>query len=216
MRRAQRYITLALLLSGTACASSGPAENAPLAAEMANKPDSAANMVPPGFGSLRQDEIAIRLEAPGLVLRAVPLDEGIIRLLTQDSYRVLRELQESNRPRIADILRRNGGRPPALWYVSFYGLDPDTRFSPLDLVITSGGRDFRAIDVIPLSAGWGEQRLRQRETQSAIYIFDGEIDTDHPLTVRFLNERDESWEQTLQRIERERALVRARAGRAEK
>lgn len=204
----------AAVLAG--CASSGPAENAALATELSNKPDSTANMVPPGFGSLRQDEIAIKLEAPGLVMRAVPLDEGIIRLLTPDSYRVLRELQESNRPRIADILRRNGGRPPDLWYVSFYGLDPDTRFSPLDLVITSGGRDFRAIDVIPLSAGWGEQRLRQRETQSAIYIFDGEIDTDHPLTVRFLNERDESWEQTLQRIERERALVRARAGRAEK
>lgn len=207
---------LLLVIASAGCASTGVPENAPLAAELSNKPDSAANMVPAGFGSLRQDEIAIRLEAPGLVLRAVPLDEGIIRLLTPDSYRVLRELQESNRPRIADILRRNGGRPPALWYVSFYGIDPDTRFSPLDLVITSGGRDFRAIDVIPLSAGWGEQRLRQRETQSAIYIFDGEIDTDHPLTVRFLSERDESWEQTLQRIERERALVRARAARATK
>lgn len=213
-----KRIVSILALAGvvTGCASSGTAENPTLATELSNKPDSAANMVPPGFGSLRQEEIAIRLEAPGLVLRAVPLDEGIIRLLTPDSYRVLRELQESNRSRIADILRRNGGRPPDLWYVSFFGLDPDTRFSPLDLLITSGGRDFRAIDIIPLSAGWGEQRLRQRETQSAIYIFDGEIDTDHPLTVRFLNERDESWEQTLQRIERERALVRARAGRAEK
>lgn len=209
-------MVLALALGGSGCASSGTAGSGTLATELSNKPDSSANMVPPGFGSLRQDEIAIRLEAPGLVLRAVPLGEAIIRLLTPDSYRVLRELQESNRPRIADILRRNGGRPPALWYVSFYGLDPDTRFSPLDLVITSGGRDFRAMDVIPLSTGWGEQRLKQRETQSAIYIFDGEIDTDHPLTVRFLNERDESWEQTLQRIERERALVRARAGRAEK
>ena len=216
MRDILRLLSLALCFMASGCASSGTPENAPLATTLANKPDSAANMVPAGFGSLRQDEIAIRLEAPGLVLRGVPLDEGIIRLLTPDSYRVLRELQESNRTRIADILRRNGGRTPDLWYVSFYGLDPDTRFSPLDLVITSGGRDFRAIDVIPLSAGWGEQRLRQRETQSAIYIFDGDIDTDHPLTVRFLNERDESWEQTLQRIERERALVRARAGRAEK
>lgn len=210
------FFSLMILVVAGGCASSGTAESATLATELSNKPDSAANLVPPGFGSLRQDEIAIKLEAPGLVMRAVPLDESIIRLLTPDSYRVLRELQESNRPRIADILRRNGGRPPDLWYVSFYGLDPDTRFSPLDLVITSGGRDFRAIDIIPLSAGWGEQRLRQRETQSAIYIFDGEIDTDHPLTVRFLNERDESWEQTLQRIERERALVRARAGRSEK
>lgn len=213
---ARSMLLAGALLLAYGCASSGAVENSPLSSGLENKPDSAANLVPPGFGTLRQDEIAIRLEAPGLVLRAVPLDEGIIRLLTPDSYRVLRELQESNRTRIADILRRNGGRPPDLWYVSFYGLDPDTRFSPLDLVVTSGGRDFRAIDVIALSAGWGEQRLRQRETQSAIYIFDGDIDTDHPLSVRFLNERDESWEQTLQQIERERALVRARAGRVGK
>jgi hypothetical protein len=62
-----------------------------------------------------------------------------------------------------------------------------------------------------LSTGFGEQRLRQRETQSAVYLYPGEIDVDHPLTVTFQGERDATWEQILQRIERERALVRARA-----
>lgn len=174
-------------------------------------PDS-TGLVPAGFGTLRQDDIAIRLDAPGLEMKAIPLGERIIRLLTPDSYRILREMQESNRRAISEIVRRNGARGADLWYVSFFGIDPDTRFTPLDLVITSGGRDFRPLDVIPLSSGWGEERLHQRETQSAIYVFDGEIDTDHPLTVRFATERDESWEQILQRIERERALVRARAG----
>ncbi|MEO8194304.1 MAG: hypothetical protein ABI681_10685 [Gemmatimonadales bacterium] len=169
--------------------------------------------VPAGFGSLRQDDIAIRLEPQGLIVRAIPLDESVIRLLTPDSYRALRDLEESNHRTIESITRRSGGRPPDLWYVSFYGLEENARFSPMELVITSGGQDFRPLDVIPLSTGFGEQRLRQRETQSAVYVYPGEIDVDHPLTVTFQGQQSVIWEQLLQRIERERALVRARASR---
>jgi hypothetical protein len=167
--------------------------------------------VPVGFGSLRQDDIAIRLQPAGLIVRAIPLDENVIRLLTPDSYRALRDLEQSNRVAIERVTRRSGGRRPAAWYVSFYGLQPDARFSPMELVIMSAGQDFRPLDVIPLSTGFGEQRLRQRETQSAVYLYPGEIDVDHPLVVTFQGERDATWEQILQRIERERALVRARA-----
>ena len=84
---------------------------------------------------------------------------------------------------------------------------------PGQLVITSGGQDFRPIDVIPLSTGFGQQRLRQRETQSAVYVYSGDIDVDHPLTVSFQGQQSVLWEQVLQRIERERALVKARATR---
>ena len=59
----------------------------------------------------------------------------------------------------------------------------------------------------------GEQRLKQREAQSAIYLFDEAIDLDQPLSVTFQNVRDDTWEQILTRIERERALVRARAAK---
>ena len=169
--------------------------------------------VPVGFGTLRQDDIAIRLELQGLIVRAIPLDENLIRLLTPDSYRALRELQESNKQSIAAVTRRTGGRAPDLWYVSFYGVEPDVHFSPMELVITSSGRDFRALEVLPLSSGFGEQRLKQRETQSAIYLFDEAIDLDQPLTVTFQGIHDDTWEQILTRVERERALVRARASR---
>ncbi len=169
--------------------------------------------VPPGYGTLRQDEIAIRLELQGLIVRAIPLEENLIRLLTADSYRALRELQESNKQSIAAVTRRSGGRPPDLWYVSFYGVAPDVRFSPTELVITSSGRNFRALEVIPLSSGFGEQRLRQRETQSALYLYDEDVDLDQPLTVTFQDQQSATWEQILTRVERERALVRARASR---
>jgi hypothetical protein len=167
--------------------------------------------VPVGYGTLRQDDIAIRMELPGLIVRAIPLEENLIRLLTPDSYRALRELQESNKQSIAAVTRRTGGRAPDLWYVSFYGVQPDVHFSPMELVITSSGRDFRPLEIIPLSTGFGEQRLRQREAQSAIYLFDEAIDLDQPLSVAFQNARDDTWDQILTRVERERALVRARA-----
>jgi hypothetical protein len=193
------------------CATSG-SPGAPPVATVAGAEDTTATVsVPAGFGSLRQDDIAIRLEPQGLIIRAIPLDEDVIRLLTPDSYRALRDLEESNRTSIESITRRSGGRRPTSWYVSFYGLQPEARFSPMELVITSAGQDFRPIDVIPLTTGFGEQRLRQRETQSAVYLYPAEVDVDHPLTVSFQGERNSSWEQLLQRIERERALVRARA-----
>jgi hypothetical protein len=176
--------------------------------------DTLSHGIPAGYGSLRQDDIAIRLEPQGLIVRAIPLDESVIRLLTADSYRALRDLEQSNRRTIEGIARRSGGRAPDLWYVSFYGLEENARFSPMELVITSGGQDFRPLDVIPLSTGFGEQRLRQRQTQSAVYVYPGDIDVDHPLTVSFQGQQSVIWEQLLQRIERERALVRARATRS--
>ena len=205
----------AAVIAAVACASGAPAASGQqqgVLAPIADDTIGRAN-IPVGFGTLRQDDIAIRLELQGLIVRAIPLDENLIRLLTPDSYRALRDLQESNKQAIAAVTRRTGGRAPDLWYVSFYGVEPDVHFSPMELVITSSGRDFRALEVLPLSSGFGEQRIKQRETQSAIYLFDEAIDLDQPLTVTFQNVRDDSWEQILTRVERERALVRARASR---
>lgn len=198
--------TVAACASGTQSAAGQSQTLTPIADDTTGRAS-----VPVGYGTLRQDDIAIRMELPGLIVRAIPLEENLIRLLTSDSYRALRELQESNKQAIAAVTRRTGGRTPDLWYVSFYGVLPDVHFSPMELVITSSGRDFRPLEVIPLSSGFGEQRLKQREAQSAIYLFDEAIDLDQPLSVTFQNIRDDSWEQILTRVERERALVRARA-----
>jgi hypothetical protein len=210
MMRAWAALAGVIALSLACAPPSTPAETA--AAPVVE--DTLAHGIPAGYGSLRQDDIAIRLEPQGLIVRAIPLDESVIRLLTADSYRALHDLEQSNRRAIEGIARRSGGRAPDLWYVSFYGLEENARFSPMELVITSGGQDFRPLDVIPLSTGFGEQRLRQRQTQSAVYVYPGDIDVDHPLTVTFQGQQSVVWEQLLQRIERERALVRARATRS--
>jgi hypothetical protein len=173
-----------------------------------------AGMIPPGYGTLRQEDLAIRLQPPGLVVRAIPLDESLIRLLTPDSYRTLHDLRSSTANRLAGVSQRIGGRSVSSWLVTFFGVEPDVRFAPMELIITSGGRQFRPLEIIPLSAGFGEQRLRQRETQTAVYAFEGGIEVAQPIAITFMNERSDVWEHVLPRIERERALVRARASRA--
>jgi len=175
-----------------------------------------SQVVSPKYAIIRQslaDAIASGEYQPG---QRLPSESDLVKTFAASRptvIRALRELQESNKQAIAAVTRRTGGRAPDLWYISFYGVQPDVHFSPMELVITSSGRDFRPLEVVPLSSGFGEQRLKQREAQSAIYLFDEAIDLDQPLSVSFQNLRDDSWEQVLTRIERERALVRARASR---
>jgi hypothetical protein len=126
-----------LIIAGGAYACAPPSAASEIAVAPVVEDSTARGGVPAGFGSLRQDDIAIRLEPQGLIVRAIPLDESVIRLLTPDSYRALRDLEESNRQTIESITRRTGGRRPDLWYVSFYGREENARFSPMELVITS-------------------------------------------------------------------------------
>ena len=177
------------------------------------------NFVPAGFGSLRQDDIAIKVTpTSGLQVRAVPLDERLIRLLSPDSYRSLHDLVRGKERELNAIRTRTRLPSYSLWYVSFNALEQgETRYSPQELIINNVGRDFRPIDVLPLTPGFGEYRLRQRETQSAVFVFDGQLDLNQPLTATMEGTPSVTdWAQVVQRVERERTLVRARAGGATK
>jgi hypothetical protein len=168
-------------------------------------------LVSAGFGTLRQDDIAIKLQLSEVLVRLTPLEESVIRTLSPDSYRALRELVESRRPAITRLATQHGLLRGSVWYVSFYGLAPEAHFSPLELTVSSTGRDFRPVEVIPLSSGFGSQRLQPRETQSALYLFEDALDVNQPLTVSFGGQQSSSWAVTLRTIERERALIRSRS-----
>lgn len=230
-----RVALLALLLPLAACTPSGSSTpaSAPAPAQVSPTPptptaatgtsggrnaqdqavrDSSAALVPPGFGTLRQDDIALRVAQFGLQVRAIPLDETVIRVLSPDSYRALRDLVASQGDRLRDLQRRTALPRLSLWYVSFFALQQgETRFSPMEFNVSNVGRDFQPLDVIPLSPGFGSQRLRQREVQHALYVFDGQIDVNQPLAIVYETARNDEWSILLQRIERERALVRSRA-----
>ena len=175
--------------------------------------DSSRLLVPAGFGSLRQEDVAIRVIRRGLQVQAIPLDETIIRVLSPDSYRALRELLASRKPALDSLARRTGLGGFSVWLVRFHSLERgETPFSPMEFIVSSVGRDFRPIDVLPVTPGFGQQRLRQREVQQALYVFDPQVDVNQPITVQYETTRNTEWSVVLARIERERVLVRSRAG----
>jgi hypothetical protein len=212
--RLVRVALLACVSVLTACGSGGAPAPSTRPAPDSQAGDTLRNaLIPAGYGTLRQDEISVRLQLPSVQVRAIPLDESVIRVLSPDSYRALHELVQGRRGEINALAARRGVRNPSLWYVSFFGLEPESRFDPQAIVINAGGRDYHPLEVVPLTTGFNSQRIRSRETQSAIYLFDEGVDVNQSLVVSMDTVRSASWSGTLRAIERERALVRSRAAR---
>ena len=205
-------VSLVIALWG--CSPRNAQDVAPVPVTGATVAGDTSGLVPPGYGLLRQDDVALRLQQLGMTVRLIPLDESVLRVLSSDSYRTLRDLRESRRDAVANIARRASQRAPSLWYVSFHNQEQgEARFSPTSIVITNVGRDFRPLDVVALTAGFGAQRLAQRESQSAILVFDETLDVKQPLVVTYEGAVNSEWNDRLQRIERERALIRSRLSR---
>jgi hypothetical protein len=172
-----------------------------------------STLIPAGFGTVRQDSISIVLQPEGVRVSAIPLDESVIRVLAPDSYRSLHATLESRRQQIMQRAAMHSVRDPRVWIVRFVGLAPDARFVPTDFTVTSGGREYCPFDILPLSPGFGSQRLQPREQQSALLLFEEGLDVSQPLVVTMGSQRNTDWETILLKtIDPERAAIRARAG----
>lgn len=216
-----RFLPLALLgvvLTGVlvACGGGAPATPTTVPAPAPARRDSTASgLIPPGFGTLRQDDISIVLEGDGFRASLLPLDEAVIRLLAPDSYRGLRNLLDSKRQQIMQRASARGMRDPRVWQVRFFGRAPDARFLPTDITLTSGGREYRPIDVVGVSAGFSEQRLQPRDTQIGLLVFEEGLDVSQAVVVTMGAARNSDWDNApgkiLTRLDTERASARARA-----
>lgn len=204
----------ASVLAGGACSPLSTPRTDPVADTARAVRSDTGGLIPAGYGSLKQDDISLRVSQFGLQVRAIPLDESVIRVLSPDSYRALSDLVRSQQVRLDEVRRRTALSNLSLWYVSFFGVElGEARFSPMELIITNVGRDFRPIEVLALSPGFGQQRVRQREVQHGLYAFDGQLDVNQPLVLSYETSRAREWSSVLERIERERSLVRSRARR---
>lgn len=209
-----RAFGLMILLSacGGAGTASLPAPSPALPPTRVTVDSSVATMVPAGYGTLKQDDISIKLQGPGVLISVMPLDESVLRVLAPDSYRALHAIVESRRQQIAQRANLRGVRDPRVWLATFTGLEPDARFIPTDVTVTSGGREYRPLDLLPLTSGFGQQRLQPREVQRGLLLFEEGLDVSQPITVSVGSERNSDWESILRTIDLERAAVRARTG----
>ena len=168
------------------------------------------SLPPVGFGSLRQEDVAVHVNAGSIQLRVMPLDELILRLLAPDSYSALHSLRESNSEDIGEIARRNGAVEPGIFLVTVFAAVEQAQFDPEQLTIVSRNRLFRPVGILPMSPLWNQHRLAQRETATAVYVFEDGIAVLEPFTVDYGGVRSDQWGRALQRIERERARIEAR------
>lgn len=172
------------------------------------------DLPPVGFGTLGQDDISLRFQTPNFLISIMPLDERIIRLLAPDTHASLQRLLEARRSEVEEAARRQGIRTPTLFLVTFFGKQDHARFDPEALTVTSQNRFFRAAELLPVSPGFDDRQLRQRETATAIYMYDDGIRLFDPLTFSIAGLSTDQWEGILRTIDRERSSVDARAAAA--
>lgn len=178
----------------------------------AQQDTTAQGQLPPaGYGTLRQEDVALRLRTATLQIRVVPLDERVTRLLASDTYNSFHRLKQSRAAEIQTAADRYGIGTTVLFLVTFFGGQDQARFDPQNLTIMSQNRFFRPVEIFPLSPLWSGQLLNQRETATAIYLFEDGITILQPFSVTYENTSTNRWEQVLRRLDRERASVLARA-----
>lgn len=168
----------------------------------------AGGLIPPGYGTLTQAEFTLQLQSGPLQIQITPLAESVIRLAAPDTYQRLTSLSTS----VGETFPRGVSEERPLFLVSMFSRAPTTTYEPENLQIVNGGLRYRPVAIEAITPGWGGQRLRQEETQIAIYTFDPGIHLEITMTVEYEGVRDTSWDRILNRLESERARVRARIG----
>ena len=98
--------------------------------------DTASDLPPTGYGSLRQDEFSVEIRDVNLHVKVTPLSESIIRLAAPDTYRRLRSLVRSRWDR---AIAMTDGPEAELFLVSFFSRDPNVAYRPEELRITHRG-----------------------------------------------------------------------------
>lgn len=171
----------------------------------------AQDTIPPGYGTLKRDDIVVRFATGTVEIQFLPLDEHVIRLLATDTYRSLTQLIVNRQDDITAAAERAGVTEPTLVLVTFYGLVPEARFNPEDVNVTSRGRLFRPVGIVPLSPTWGSYQLEARQQAVAIYLFERGISFRETLSVSYQGLTNEAWARSLRLLDQERSRVRARA-----
>ena len=206
-----------LILAGTLLTGCGSnvsdSTPGPMPGAAGEAPEEDSRMIPPGYGTLLQDQISLQLRSGDLLIKVTPLDEAIIRLTAPDTYERLRGLGQAHGPRAA---RAFMAPDPSLFLVSLFSYQPDVRYEPEDLLLVNRGLRLRPLGIAPISPSWGTQRLDQQETRMAVYAFQGPVEWEQDLVVEYKQLRNDAWrDRIVPLLEAERAKVRARAGGGE-
>jgi len=196
--RGLRVVVLALSAVVSACAVPLSMQNT----TGALAGDAVTDLPLPGYGTLRQDEVSIALTSGDLRLLVTPLEESVTLVAAPDTYRRLSTLAAAH--------QASAGVGATLFLVQFFSERPDVRFVPEEVQLISRGLRVRPSRIIPVTPTWGERRLKQRETEMAVYAFEAGVDLESDLTLVYGLDQTAAWNVILTRVQAERARARAR------
>jgi len=159
---------------------------------------------PTRSGSLRQEQISVRLSARALRIEVTPLVAWVIEAAAPDTRDRLQRIAEAHE---VELARRAGIPEPVLFLVSLSSRTQGTPFQPDDLHMVSRGLLRRPVAIRPITPGWGSGRLSVQASEIAIYAFGSDLDLTRELTVAYRGVEDSSWLARLAVIEAERARI---------
>lgn len=171
------------------------------------RPCAAAQLGPPA-GSLRQDQISVRVAAGPLGIEVTPLDAWTLEAAAPDTKARLTRILDARR---VDAVRRSAASSPALFLVSFSTIRDGVQFQPEDLHVIANGLRQRPLAVLPVTPGWGSHRLRRQSNAVALYVYEA-IDLKREFAVAYQQFEDASWATKIPLIEAERARLQAGEG----
>jgi hypothetical protein len=165
---------------------------------------------PGGYGTLTQNDLALRIRTPDIELRFIPLDYRVARLLARDSWESLRSLVESRHAALDSVAHMQGVTRPGLALVTFFGQRVDARFDPQNLTVVARNRVFLPLGIVPFSGRFTSQQLDVREQVSGLYLFEENLPVNDSFTISYGGITSEDWIGKQRMLDRERARVAAR------
>jgi hypothetical protein len=169
------------------------------------------DLPPPGYGSLKQSDLALQGANDEIEVRFVPLDERVTRLLAWDAYESLRSLVTSRRRQIDSVASGAGVSNPGLALVTFFGRRAAAQYDPQTITVQVRNRVFRPLGIVPFTPRFTSQQLEVRQQVSAIYLFEETIPVTDAFTVAYKGVTSDDWSRKQTMLDRERARVAARA-----
>jgi hypothetical protein len=175
------------------------------------RPAAAQALLPPGgYGTLTQDQLALRIRTSDIDVRFVPLDARVTRLLARDSWESLRSLVESRRRAIDSVATAAGISRPGLALVTYFGRRANARFDPQTLTVLVRGRELRPLGIVPFSGRFNSQQLEVREQVRGIYLYEEDLPVNDSFTISYAGQASDDWQGKQQLLDRERARVALR------
>ena len=202
--KAAGFVAAALFAVSPGWIGCAPASTSGGVATTSMTPRRGADPEPGRSGTLRQDEISVRMTVGDVRVELTPLAGWVLEAAAPDTRDRLTRIARTH---ASGLDRRTGDGEAVLFLVTFSSRRPGAGFQPEDLHLVSRGLRERPLAIQPITPSWGSQRLGQQESAVAVYAYPASVDLSRDLVVSYQGEEDSSWSNIVSAVEAERGRI---------